>query len=114
MTTFVKLSETNDHEGETWHFYIPVEGNEEGIEELRVTLAHFADEDQYSLDLTPLPEYEVDILVKHSDCGYMHDHNKLEGVLTLPSDFAERMDDDDEDPLYKGEIKAYMKVAENA
>jgi hypothetical protein len=116
VTTFVKLTENNEHEGETWHFYIPVEGNEEAIGQLFEAIA-VLDQDvdeQYSLDLTPIPEGEVDILVKHADTGYMANHNKLTGVLTLPDDFDEKMTEEDGDLLYKGQIKEYMKVTENA
>lgn len=116
VTTFVKLTENNEHEGETWHFYIPIDGNEAAIGQLLdVTIGLDQDIDEgYSLDVTPIPEVEVDILVKHADTGYMANHNKLTGVLTLPEDFDERMADEDSDPLYKGQIKEYMKVTENA
>lgn len=116
MKTFVKLTENNEHEGETWHFYIPYEGNEEAIAQLFEAIA-LLDQDvdeEHSLDMTPIPEVEVDILVKHADTGYMANHNKLTGVLTLPENFDERMADEDSDPLYKGQIKEYMKVTENA
>ena len=116
MTTFAKLTEDNEHEGETWHFYIPIEGNEESIGQLFEAIA-VLDQDvdeQYALDLTPLPEGEVDILVKHADMGYMANHTKLAGVLTLPDDFDKRMADEDGDLLYKGQIREYMKVPEPA
>jgi hypothetical protein len=116
VRTFVKLTENNEHEGETWHFYIPYEGNEEAIGQLFEAIA-LLDQDvdeEHSLDMTPIPEVEVDILVKHADTGYMANHNKLTGVLTLPDDFDEKMADEYADPLYKGSIKEYMKVTENA
>jgi hypothetical protein len=116
VTTFVTLTEVNEHEGETCRFYIPLEGNNEALGELFEAICGLdkGEDEQYALDLTPVPESEVDILIKHSDSGYMPYYNKLVGVLTLPEDFAEGMADPEEDPLYKGEIKQYMKVPEPA
>lgn len=116
MKTFVKLTENNEHEGETWHFYIPIEGNEEAIGRLLDAIARLDQDvdEEHSLDLTPIPEAEVDILVKHADTGYMANHNKLTGVLVLPEDFDEKMAEEDADPLYKGSIRGYMNETKNA
>lgn len=112
MTTYAKFTENNEWEGETWHFYIPIEGNQEALAQLSTELDEIDEEPQrYEVDLTPLPEFEVDVLVKHTDCGYMHYHNKLTGVLTLPAQVFEDLKDLDNDPFYKGEIRKYVQPA---
>lgn len=100
---YLKFSEENDQEGETWHFYLPVYGNEVELEKLRQYLTAAQDDVTwdlaYQLGTDLIPESEVDILVKHADDGYMSQHNKVSGLLTTP-DF-----DPHHDPLYKGGIR---------
>lgn len=103
---YLKFSEQNEHEGETWHFYLPIEGNETELGKLRDYLAS-AEEDAewelaYELGTDPLPEAEVDILVKHADVGYMSQHNKVSGVLATPDYEA------DKDQFYKGGISDHF------
>ena len=45
----------------------------------------------------------MDDLVKHSNCGYLTFHNKLEGKLDLAKLKKAKMDKED-DPFYKGGI----------
>lgn len=80
---FVKFTEHNDWEGETWHWFLPLDGNEGRLEKLYNLIIDIdPDGDGYELDLEgPLTESEVDILVKHSDRGYCHTYNKVEGVM---------------------------------
>ncbi len=99
MTTDVKLTEHNEGEGETCHFWIPVEGNEEALRQLSAQLD--PQDDAFDYSDTPVPEAEVDVLVKHNDYGYFSLHNKLAGSLTIPDEF-------DTDQLYKGGIKKLM------
>ena len=109
-TQYVRFTEENDHEGETWNFYIPVEGNEEAIEKLRELLepAEF-----YDLSEETFPEFEIDILVKHTaeDNGYNPAHNLLGGKLDLSGCEAnlDEESDDFDDPFYKGGICGFMK-----
>lgn len=105
MTDFVKFTENNDHEGETWNFWLQVDGNEDAIAELRALIAD--QEDEYELAEETTPESEVDVLVKHTGMGYMRYENKVVGVLTLP-------DTDALDDLYKGGIKDFYKAVKLA
>lgn len=124
---YIKLTERNEHEGETWRFYIPIMYNEKAIFLLKGFIDSTDEEEWYELDETPIPEAEVDILVKHSGGDYMKDQNKLEGVLKLP-EFIEKMDltrtwgygeleelvgdDGDQNFLYKGGLRGCMEVEE--
>lgn len=101
MSTYISLIEQNEHEGETWRFWIRVEGNEEALNKLGVSLEYFGLDDLYMLDET-LPEAEVDALVKNTMSGYMAFESKLDGKLTVSDDLAgfEALSD----ALYKGGI----------
>lgn len=108
MTEYVKFTEHNEWEGETWYFWIPLEGNRDALKTLADALDGDDSEDErYALDLEPVPEYDVDVLVRHSDIGYMHTHNKLAGILTLPENLVALIADDDA-PFYKGGIRDLM------
>lgn len=103
---FVKFTEYNDWEGETWHFWLQLDGN---VAELQKLSHHLEGNEDFRLSLSGTPESEVDILVKHDDlAGYMGLHNKVTGKFTCPEP-----DDDSEDWLkdvfYKGGIKEYFK-----
>jgi hypothetical protein len=94
---FISLIENNDHEGETWRYWLQVDGNENQIEQLRALIDGSGEEETYELaDADDIvPEFEVDVLVKHTECGYTTYENKVTGRLTIP-------DDVDIDVLYKG------------
>lgn len=115
---FVKLTETNDNEGESWNFWLQLDGNEDQIDHLAriIELANSAGfDEEYTLDETPVPEEEVDILVKHTGQGYMDYENKVTGKLALPAfddklfDYEDEIDDGvfewQNDHLYKGGIE---------
>lgn len=108
---FVQFTEYNDWEGETWNFWLQLDGNETQLKKLKKFLAdnNIEDNPGYELDMTPVDESEVDILVKHSNGGYMNDHNKVTGKLKL-----ELPEDDGtedwaweyaNDTFYKGQIE---------
>lgn len=103
MTKFVQYTEENDHEGETWHFWLQVDGNEEQLAKLRGLLAAESEDGELDLDYTLTenvePESVVDKLVQYADMGYMRTHTKVLGSLTCPADLGE-----DGDELYKGRI----------
>jgi hypothetical protein len=107
---YVKFTEDNEWEGETWHFYIPMTGNEAALARLADALKNRNEDEQYRLDLDSLvPEFEVDVLVKHSDVGYLHYRNKLTGTLVLTDEDLDRIRNvEDHDPLYKGGIRDLM------
>lgn len=106
---FVSFIENNDNEGESWRFWLQYDGNKKAIDNLFTLFNTFDDdwmEESYTLDLTPVPEEEVDILVKHTDDGYMPYENKVVGKL----DFPEPEDSESfNDMLYKGGIQDYFK-----
>jgi hypothetical protein len=99
VTTYRRFIETNDAEGETWSWWLQIEGNEQAIDRLGEFLAGGAWDGQYELGATA-DQAEVDVLVKHAEIGYYGDHNRVEGVLNLP----EVLDDEFVSQLYKGGI----------
>lgn len=114
MTTYARLVEHNEHEGEAWGFYIPIEGNEEALGRLArlVTALNGDDEDEnYKLERDPIDEVAVDALVRYgNDYGptYMPAHTKLVGKLVIPED-ALRVASEGDDDLYKGSIRNWIK-----
>lgn len=113
--TFVKFEEENDHEGETWTFWLQLDDNHEQLDKLAGLIEEYKQaqgSDEYQLDTkVRLTEEEVDTLVAYAGSGYMRYHHKLVGVLTVPDGLLA----DDEygknlDGLYKGGIKKLFKV----
>lgn len=80
---FVKLTVLDDWEGETWFFFLKVEGNESNLDRLEGLLLELdPDGEKLELDTCDIvDEFEVDILVKHSPVGYMPVFNKITGVM---------------------------------
>lgn len=104
---FVKLTEHNDNEGESWNFWLQFDGNEDQLRRLFVSINTFdEDYEDFELDLTPVDESEVDVLVKHGGQGYMDYHNKVTGSFECPEweEYGDMVDD-----LYKGDIKRWFK-----
>lgn len=103
MTTYATFTEDNEWEGETWRFYIPVEGNEASLQMLADRTMQM---EGYGVDLTPLDEATVDARVAApDDTDYMAAHNKLAGTLSIPT-----ADDTDLlDVIYKGGIADLVK-----
>jgi hypothetical protein len=108
---YAKFTEHNEWEGETWRFYIPIEGNEAALCELEQLLLLANSDSSYELDMGPFTESAVDTVVKqgNDDCGYMPAHTKLVGLLRLPPELRAAMSDPEDDPLYKGEIREFMQ-----
>lgn len=108
MKTYLDFVEHNDWEGESWHFYIPVAGNEEAIEKFKIIINAINETsgDEYEIGKEMLKEEEVDTLVRFGGQGYYSNHNKLEGKLVIKK--LQKALDDDDDPLYKGGITDYM------
>lgn len=107
MTTFAKFEENNDHEGETWIFWLQIEGNEDELERLGAALAEQQDEDpNWSLDPEiVLVEHDVEVLEAFAGQGYLNLHTKVTGVLRVPDGFVV-------DKLYKGGVEElFTKVA---
>jgi hypothetical protein len=109
---FIKLTERNEWEGETWRFYLQVDGNEEQITKLRRLLSAAAKRSKigldYTLDDTLMSEADVDALVDNcDDDGYMPAHNKVVGRFVCPDDLGERANE-----LYKGSIEEFFTAVE--
>lgn len=111
---FVKFTETNHWEGETWRFYLQVDGNEDEITKLRRLLADATKASKIGLDYTLddklMPEAAVDAIVDNcDDDGYMPAHNKVTGQFRCPDDLGERANE-----LYKGSIEEFFAADETA
>lgn len=111
---YVEFTEQNDYEGEQWSFFIEAtENNLDELEKLKNQANEFiaTDEDLaydlgYRLNLDPLPENVVDVMVDRSDGGYMSRYNKVKGKLTCPQfKDGEAM----RDAMYKGGIKDFIE-----
>ena len=96
---FVMFTEINDWEGETWSWFIPIEGNEDDIEKVRALIEPM--QDVYSLSEKQYTEEEVQTLMDApSDTTYMDRYQKASGFETIP----ESVDWDNDDPFYKGQM----------
>jgi cobyrinic acid a,c-diamide synthase len=110
-TRYLEFTEKNEHEGETWRYWLQVAGNEEELDKLR----EFVDSEQekgdfpYTLGEGTVPPDEVFALVKHTMCGYTYFENVCVGTFTMPEVVPFDPDNDgepnDDDPFYKGGIK---------
>lgn len=119
---FVKFTDTNDNEGESWNFWLQFDGNEVELKKLERILGKFDEggETSYSLDMSLVPESEVNSLVKYTDSGYMDYNNKVTGIFTCPTlsksiDVFEMEDEISDEAFewldqkfYKGEIQRYF------
>lgn len=102
-TMFVRFVESNDHEGETWSWWLQVTGNAKEITKL-AGLLDTGDEPWFVLHLTEIePESAVDLLVRYADQGYYASHNKVVGTLACPDVLGDA--DDKLALLYKGGIR---------
>ena len=114
MTTYRRFVETNEHEGETWTFWLQADGNADALAILGNHLDGLYedfgewDECPFVLEDDQLEGHEVDLLALCSDSGYMNQHNKIEGVLRLPANFADLDFEAVSKCLYKGGIKGYF------
>lgn len=108
---FVPFTEENDHEGETWRFWLQYTGNETEIEKLAVLLIKlsYGNEDfPYKLDLNDLlNEHDATVIVEHGQSGYMDYENLVPGTFACPT---VENDEDDADIFYKGRITRYFTV----
>jgi hypothetical protein len=108
---FVKFTEENDHEGETWRFWLQLDGNEAELAKLAEVIATYREGQysrysEYELDLSSsVDERDVDVLVLHSFSGYMRFENKIVGTLAVPDGLPTDGDQPDLDDFYKGGIE---------
>jgi hypothetical protein len=111
---FVKFTEHNDHEGESWCFWLQKDDNDNELAKLQKLLGEYDTyEETYKLqNMGAVDEHDVDVLVKHSGEGYMSYHNKVSGKFTCPQPTEEEKKDGYgwlNDTFYKGEIREYFK-----
>jgi hypothetical protein len=99
---FVRFQEENDWEGETWNFWLPLDGNED---ELLKLAALIAGREEYRLGEQGEPEAIVDKLIQYGESGYFAQHNKSTGRLTCPTDIEK---------LYKGGVRDCFGPAQPA
>lgn len=101
---YFEFKENCSWEGETWRWYIPIDGNEKNITFLKKEIEKFPN---FTISEKIFDEREVDILVENTSVGYMASHDKLEGKLDF-SDYPEKSTNGAEDPFYKGDIREYV------
>ena len=109
--TYIGFKEENDHEGETWRFYLHLEGNEAAVELLERAITSQGEDSVYTIFQKDFSEKEVDRLCAQSyQPGYMAPHTKLEGRLILPDCFHSAVIDINEifNALYKGGLVGCM------
>lgn len=104
-TVFVRFSEYNDHEGESWDWWLQLTGNEEEISKLAALLDEIDNDDDpwHVLHMDDAePESVVDKLAQYAGDGYYAAHNKVVGSFTCPPDLGE-----DAEALYKGAVRDF-------
>jgi len=107
---YVKFTEYNEWEGESWNFFIPINGNREAIKKLRKAIKVYlekSDLEEFTLSTDTLTESEIDTLIKHANdhTSYRSAQNKLKGLLC--GDMIQK--NTIADLLYKGGIIKLMK-----
>lgn len=108
---FRKFTEKNEWEGETWHFWLQVDGNEAALERLGKILGEPDKGAPYQLTEEIRPESEVDALVENAEEGYLYSQNKATGVMTIPDHWTDGGEQGQEvaDALYKGGVTSLLK-----
>lgn len=106
---FVPFVEENDWEGETWTFWLQLDGNEDELVHLYELLS---DQETYTLDLNDVEsEDAVDRIVARAGVGYFHSDNKVTGRFVCPQptgDWGNRQEFLD-DKFYKGRIEDHFR-----
>lgn len=115
MTTYRRYTEANENEGETWTFWLQVDGNMVGLELLADRLEQLAktpdgdmDDYPYVLEDDQIEDRDVDVLVRFGGEGYMALHTKVDGSLRLPKKFLAGDPEGAEMLLYKGGVKKFF------
>lgn len=110
---FIKFTETNDHEGETWFFWLQYDGNHDELVKLNELLSRL-DSEGYGLDWNQWDEEFIDFAEEEGGWGYMNYHNKVVGKFTCPvyegSDEPEELQEFCDDNFYKGGIEDHFKA----
>ncbi len=105
---YVRFTERNEHEGETWHFFIPTYQNVSELKKLRKIVWSFEDNDEcgdsFDFDSTLVRR---DQIPDYNEGGYMNKYNILTGKLILRGD--DWTSEDYYENFYKGGIRDFMK-----
>lgn len=111
MKRFIKFEENNDHEGETWFFWLQVDGNREELSKLAELLDE-ADTEWYTLYWDEWDEDFVDFGVEEGGWGYMNYHNKVIGQFTCPTELEDgySLSEMCNEWFYKGSIRDHFQV----
>jgi hypothetical protein len=107
---FVPFVEKNDWEGETWTFWLQLDGNEDELVRLYELVS---DNETYELDLNDVESEEsVDRAVRRAHVGYHYSDNKVTGRFLCPEKsnkenqtLSEFLDD----AFYKGGIADHFR-----
>ena len=107
---FVPFVEKNDWEGETWTFWLQLDGNEFELAKLHELLfeERFEYEPAYSIDMNDAEDEEVvDRICARARGGYNDSDSKITGKFTCPelSPTMECLDDN----FYKGRIEDHFR-----
>jgi len=97
-----KWIEDNDHEGEIWVAWIPLD-NAKNISDWKklVTYLDKVEDSEYQMMTLRATRSEVEFLCEHSGSGYMR-HNNIVKSITIPSDEElEEWVNGEDDPFYK-------------
>lgn len=95
---FIKFREHCEWEGESWNFWLQLDGNEKEIEKLKEKIKYRR---EYEIFDDVLDEKAVDVLVKNCGVGYLCFENKVVGKLNSDKIIF----DEGSGNLYKGGIK---------
>lgn len=101
---FTQMVESNEHEGESWSFWLQLDGNEVVIDRLIGLIEEEDLEDEYAFTGVLADDWEVDVLINKGNFGYGYtsQHHRVNGKLKLPNGF--QVND-----IYKGHIKDFFK-----
>lgn len=103
---WIVLREDNDHEGETWFFYVSEEENPGLFEFLEEKITNMDEFEYYYIFRVELDECSLRNMPQ--TYGYMNKHNIIEGIIDL-DELADIDDWEDCNPLYKGGLKDFVK-----
>ena len=102
MQKYIKWTEHNDHEGESWSWFIPLEGNEADYEKAKNLLSTAPEyaQDCYEISIVERDLQSLKNEISEADGGYMADKQWADGFGELP----DSIDWESDDPFYKGQI----------